>query len=63
MKTLITSLLFALFTFNLSAQNLQRGTYGNGHVFTVQFRPEACAGPHDAAPLFNQFFAMMGGKN
>ena len=28
MKTLITSLLFALFTFNLSAQNLQRGTYG-----------------------------------
>ena len=37
--------------------------YKNGHVFTVQFHPEACAGPQDAAPLFNQFFAMMGGKN
>ena len=37
--------------------------YKNGHIFTVQFHPEACAGPHDAAPLFNQFFAMMGGKN
>ena len=37
--------------------------YKNGHVFTVQFHPEACAGPHDAAQLFNQFFAMMGGKN
>ena len=36
--------------------------YRNGHVFTVQFHPEACAGPHDAAPLFNQFFAMMGGN-
>ncbi|MDA8610410.1 hypothetical protein N9L86_04325 [Euryarchaeota archaeon] len=23
--------------------------------FTVQFHPEACPGPHDAAPLFEQF--------
>jgi carbamoyl-phosphate synthase small subunit len=23
--------------------------------FTVQFHPEACPGPHDAAPLFNRF--------
>ena len=27
-----------------------------GHPsFTVQFHPEACPGPHDAAPLFQQF--------
>jgi carbamoyl-phosphate synthase small subunit len=27
-----------------------------GHPsFTVQFHPEACPGPHDAAPLFEQF--------
>ena len=23
--------------------------------FTVQFHPEACPGPHDAAPLFDRF--------
>ena len=27
-----------------------------GHPsFTVQFHPEACPGPHDAAPLFGRF--------
>lgn len=35
--------------------------YKNGHVFTVQFHPEACAGPQDSAPLFGKFIAMMGG--
>ena len=27
--------------------------------FTVQFHPEACPGPHDAAPLFLRFRAMV----
>ena len=35
--------------------------------FTVQFHPEACPGPHDAAPLFLRFRAMvdahMGGEH
>jgi len=35
--------------------------------FTVQFHPEACPGPHDAAPLFLRFRAMvdahLGGEN
>ena len=37
--------------------------YKNGYVFTVQFHPEACPGPLDSAPLFEEFIAMMGGNN
>lgn len=33
--------------------------YLNEPVFTVQFHPEACAGPQDTGSLFNRFFAMM----
>lgn len=28
-------------------------------AFTVQFHPEACPGPHDAAPLFERFRQMV----
>jgi carbamoyl-phosphate synthase small subunit len=28
-------------------------------AFTVQFHPEACPGPHDAAPLFTRFRSMV----
>lgn len=31
-------------------------------IFTVQFHPEACAGPQDTAYLFDRFIEMMGGK-
>jgi carbamoyl-phosphate synthase small subunit len=31
----------------------------NKPVFSVQFHPEAAPGPHDAHPLFNQFFEMI----
>ena len=31
--------------------------------FTVQFHPEACAGPRDTAFLFGRFIAMMGGES
>ena len=37
--------------------------YKNGYVFTVQFHPEACPGPLNSAPLFEEFIAMMGGNN
>ncbi len=30
--------------------------------FTVQFHPEACAGPRDTAFLFDRFLSMMGGE-
>ncbi|MER6046556.1 glutamine-hydrolyzing carbamoyl-phosphate synthase small subunit [Streptomyces sp. NPDC001793] len=32
---------------------------GNTPAFSVQFHPEAAAGPHDAAPLFDQFSRLM----
>ncbi len=28
-------------------------------AFTIQFHPEACPGPHDAAPLFDRFQEMV----
>ena len=32
-------------------------------AFTVQFHPEACAGPKDTEFLFDRFIENMGGKN
>lgn len=31
----------------------------DGPAFSVQYHPEAAAGPHDAAPLFDQFVGLM----
>jgi carbamoyl-phosphate synthase small subunit len=28
-------------------------------IFSVQYHPEACPGPHDAAPLFDRFSALV----
>jgi carbamoyl-phosphate synthase small subunit len=44
--------------------NLNDGTvegirYKNGHMFTVQFHPEASPGPQDSAYLFDEFIKMM----
>ena len=36
--------------------------YPELNAFTVQFHPEASAGPHDTAFLFNRFISMMGGE-
>ena len=33
--------------------------YVNKNIFTVQFHPEACAGPMDTAYLFDRFIEMM----
>ncbi len=35
--------------------------YPDERMFTVQFHPEACAGPHDTAFLFDRFISMMTG--
>ncbi|MGN0160640.1 MAG: carbamoyl phosphate synthase small subunit [Lachnospiraceae bacterium] len=35
--------------------------YEGKNIFTVQFHPEACAGPQDTAYLFDRFIDMMGG--
>jgi len=37
-------------------------TYPGRRCFTVQFHPEACAGPQDMEFLFDRFVAMMGGE-
>ena len=36
--------------------------YPGKNCFTVQFHPEACAGPCDTSYLFDSFIEMMGGK-
>ena len=36
--------------------------YPEKDCFTVQFHPEACAGPKDTGFLFDRFIAMMGGR-
>ena len=36
--------------------------YPGKRCFTVQFHPEACAGPHDTAFLFDRFLSMMRGE-
>ena len=33
--------------------------YVGKNIFTVQFHPEACAGPQDTAYLFDRFIDMM----
>ena len=37
--------------------------YPEALCFTVQFHPEASAGPHDTGFLFDRFVSMMGGKS
>ena len=37
--------------------------YPDLNCFTVQFHPEACAGPQDTGFLFDRFIAMMGGTS
>jgi carbamoyl-phosphate synthase small subunit len=49
---------------SVSHVNLNDGTvegikYKNGHMFTVQFHPEASPGPKDSAYLFDEFISMM----
>ena len=44
---------------DLSCEGLE---YPGKNCFTVQFHPEACAGPCDTSFLFDRFIAMMGGK-
>lgn len=34
----------------------------NGSAFSVQFHPESCAGPHDAAYLFDQFVDVLAAR-
>ena len=35
----------------------------NGKAFSVQYHPEAAAGPHDAAYLFDKFVSLLQGAS
>ena len=45
---------------DLSCEGL---SYNGKRCFTVQFHPEAAAGPHDTGFLFDKFFDLMDGKD
>ena len=52
---------------HLSFRNANDGScegldYPGKRCFTVQFHPEACAGPHDTEFLFDRFLRMMRGE-
>ena len=46
---------------NLNDNTLEGIVHKKFPLFTVQYHPEACPGPHDASYLFDRFMEMMGG--
>lgn len=44
---------------NVNDKTVEGLKYKNKKIFTVQFHPEACAGPKDSEVLFDRFIAMM----
>ena len=48
---------------NANDRSCEGMDYPAMRCFTVQFHPEASAGPHDTGFLFDRFVAMMGGKD
>ena len=46
---------------NANDQSCEGMDYPDYRCFTVQFHPEACAGPRDTGFLFDRFIEMMGG--
>ena len=47
---------------NVNDNTCEGITYTDIPAFSVQFHPEACAGPHDTNFLFDKFFGMMSKK-
>ena len=45
---------------NLNDQTLEGMRHKHKPIFSVQYHPEASAGPHDSSYLFEEFRAMMG---
>ncbi|HEX2938300.1 MAG TPA: carbamoyl phosphate synthase small subunit [Ruminiclostridium sp.] len=44
---------------NLNDGTVEGVRYSNGHMFTVQFHPEASPGPKDTGYLFDEFISLM----
>ncbi len=47
---------------NVNDETIEGMTYLHEPICTVQFHPEACAGPEDTSYLFDHFVEMMGGN-
>ncbi len=47
---------------NLNDGTLEGMRHREWPLFSVQYHPEASAGPHDSGYLFEEFFALMGGE-
>lgn len=47
---------------NVNDKTVEGLRFKNKNIFTVQFHPEACAGPQDSNLLFDEFIEIMGGK-
>jgi len=47
---------------NLNDQTLEGMRHRKLPIYSVQYHPEACPGPHDATYLFDDFLALMKGK-
>ena len=48
--------------YNANDKSCEGMDYPELRCFTVQFHPEACAGPRDTGFLFDRFISMMGGR-
>lgn len=48
---------------NVNDGSCEGMNYPDKKAFTVQFHPEACAGPQDTSFLFDRFISMMGGEH
>ena len=48
---------------NVNDQTIEGIEYIHKNIKTVQFHPEACAGPLDTSYLFDEFMKMMEDKN
>jgi carbamoyl-phosphate synthase small subunit len=48
---------------NLNDNTLEGMRHREWPLFSVQYHPEASAGPHDSGYLFEEFFRLMGGES
>ncbi len=46
---------------NLNDQTVEGMKDGKRGIYSIQFHPEACPGPHDTDPIFDEFVALMKG--
>ncbi len=48
---------------NLNDQTVEGMKDSTREIYSIQFHPEACPGPHDTDPIFDEFVALMKGES